>query len=131
MVRYRNGFILMAVVVFLVSFMNPASGAGLFSGGWKGQWENSLGERGLDSLSLKEHHDGTIKGLWTNEVEVSGFRVNANTIELRGQTNNRSYQITATLDEDRDEMNLKYMVTRLNASGSYFGSSKLYRVKGK
>jgi hypothetical protein len=131
MVRFRNGLVLMATVVFLSALMTPAFGAGVFSGEWKGQWKNSLGESGPDSLFLREHQNGVIKGLWTGEVEVTGFRVNANTIELKGQTATRSYQVTATLDEDRDEMDLKYMVTRLNAAGSYFGSSKLYRVRGR
>jgi hypothetical protein len=88
-----------------------AFGAGVFSGHWKGEWRNSLGESGADSLIKREHRDGTLNGLWTGEVEVSGNRINSNTIELRGQTATRSYQITATLDGDRDEMDLKYIVT--------------------
>jgi hypothetical protein len=123
--------LVLILIVFLIIPATLAFSSGVFSGKWKGEWKNSLGESGPDSLVLKEHDNGLVKGLWTGEVEVSGSRINANSIQLRGKTATRSYQITATLDEDKDEMDLKYMVTRLNAEGSYYGSSKLYRVRGK
>jgi hypothetical protein len=126
----QRSIVVIAIFLLLIQTTLAVS-AGVFSGRWKGEWRNSLGESGPDSLVLKEHDNGLVKGLWTGEVEVSGSRINANSIQLRGQTAARSYQITATLDEDKDEMDLKYMVTRLNAEGSYYGSSKLYRVRGK
>jgi hypothetical protein len=126
---YRPCSFIVTVAILIMVQITLAFGAGVFSGHWKGEWRNSLGERGADSLVLREHRDGTLNGLWTGEVEVSGNRINSNTIELRGQTATRSYQITATLDGDRDEMDLKYIVTRLNAGGSYHGSSRLYRAR--
>jgi hypothetical protein len=94
-----------------------------FAGQWTGQWSNSLGERGDDSLVLKEDSNGKLSGVWTNEVAVSGRRINRNTIELQGQTGTRSYQITATVIGN--EMVMQYLSTRLNSSGSYNGTSRL------
>ena len=117
------------LTILIMLHTTLAFGSGIFSGKWEGEWRNSLGERGEDSLVLREHRDGTLHGIWTGEIEVSGSRINPNTVELRGQTAARSYQITATLDMDRDEMHLKYIVTRMNAGGSYHGSSRLYRIR--
>ncbi len=96
-----------------------------FAGQWKGQWSNSLGERGDDSLVLKEDSNGKLSGVWTNEVALSGRRINRNTLELQGQTETRSYQITATVIGN--EMVMQYLSTRLNSSGSYNGTSRLIR----
>jgi hypothetical protein len=122
--------IIMVTAVILTGLLSAlAFGAGIFTGRWEGEWRNSLGESGTDSLALREDREGTLNGLWTGEIEVSGNRINADSIELRGRTATRSYQITATLDRDRDEMHLKYIVTRLNAGGSYQGASRLLRVR--
>lgn len=96
-----------------------------FSGQWTGQWSNSLGEQGDDSLVLTEDANGNLSGVWTNEVAVSGRRINRNTLELQGQTAARSYQITATVRGN--EMVMKYMSTRLNGSGSYHGKARFIR----
>jgi hypothetical protein len=104
-------------------------GTGAFTGRWEGEWRNSLGETGADSLALREDPDGTLNGIWTSEIEVSGNRINANTVELRGRTATRSYQITATLNREKNELELIYIFTRLNTSGSYQGSSRLYRIR--
>ena len=96
-----------------------------FAGQWTGQWSNSLGERGDDSLVLTEDSNGNLSGLWTNEVTVSGRRINRNTIELQGQTAARSYQITATVKGD--ELIMQYIATRLNGSGSYHGRARFIR----
>ncbi|MBA4417197.1 MAG: hypothetical protein C0392_04710 [Syntrophus sp. (in: bacteria)] len=96
-----------------------------FAGQWTGQWSNTLGERGDDSLVLTEDQNGNLNGIWTNEVTVSGRRINQNTIELQGQTTARSYQITATVNGD--EMIMQYIATRLNGSGSYRGRARFIR----
>jgi hypothetical protein len=96
-----------------------------FAGEWNGNWSNNLGEQGPDSLSLSEDTAGNINGLWSGNVPVSGRQVNANTIELKGHTAARSYEITGTIIGNQ-EMTLKYIVTRLNqGGGSYQGSSRL------
>jgi hypothetical protein len=120
------------IVSALILFLIPNAlviGTGAFTGRWEGEWRNSLGETGADSLALREDPDGTLNGIWTNEIEVSGNRINDNTLELRGRTATRSYQITATLNREKNELDLKYMVTRLNTSGFYHGSSRLYRIR--
>ena len=43
-----------------------------FAGRWTGYWENSLGERGDDSLDLSEDRDGNLSGVWTGDVQVAG-----------------------------------------------------------
>lgn len=122
---------LMVTAVILTSLLSALPfGAGIFTGRWAGEWRNSLGESGANSLVLREDREGTLKGLWTGEIEVSGNRINADSLEWRGRTTTRSCQITATLDRDHNEMHLKYFVTRLNAGGSYqaprgsFGSGR-------
>jgi hypothetical protein len=116
----------MAVVIFLMAQAVLAFGAD-FAGEWRGEWRNSLGESGPDSLVLSEDYQGNLSGLWTNEVRVTGRRLNPNTIELQGQTSNRSYQITATVEHG--EMHLRYMATRLDGAGSYRGRARLFRAR--
>jgi hypothetical protein len=96
-----------------------------FAGRWSGTWTNSLGERGDDTLTLTEDDEGNLSGRWSGTVDVRGRRVNRNTIELRGRTQSRSYQITATIAEG--SLSMKYLVSRLDADGSYDGSSRFTR----
>ena len=126
---YLTRNIIVTVAILIMVQTTLAFGAGVFTGRGEGEWKNRLGESGEDSLSLRENRDGTLNGIWTGEVDVSGTRTNSDTTELRGQTATRSYQIAGTLDRARDEMRLKYIVTRMNAGGSYHGSSRLYRIR--
>jgi hypothetical protein len=96
-----------------------------FAGKWKGEWKNSAGETGRDTLALREDSDGSLSGKWTGDVALTGRRVNRNTLELRGATRTRSYQLTATVQGG--VMTLKYLVTRLDAEGAYDGESILQR----
>jgi hypothetical protein len=96
-----------------------------FAGKWYGRWSNNLGESGDDSLVLKEDQNGNISGVWTNEVSVSGRRINGSTIELQGWTATRSYQMTVTATGN--EITMQYTATRLNSSGSYRGTARLFR----
>lgn len=116
---------IVAIVILALVCTAFGSDRESFAGKWTGQWSNSLGERGDDSLVLTEDSNGKLSGVWTDEVAVSGKRINRNTIELQGQTAARSYQITATVIGN--EMVMKYMATRLNSSGSYDGQSRLIR----
>ncbi len=116
------------LVMVILALISPANALETvtFAGRWTGQWSNSLGESGADSLVLSENEDGKLSGAWTGTVEVSGNRVNTNTAELRGRTNLRSYQITATVKAD--EVALNYTVTRLDSPGSYHGKALLTRI---
>jgi hypothetical protein len=96
-----------------------------FAGQWYGRWSNNLGESGDDSLVLKEDQNGNISGVWTNEVPVSGRRINGNTVELQGWTATRSYQMTVIATGN--EITMQYTATRLNSSGSYRGTARLFR----
>ena len=96
-----------------------------FAGQWYGRWSNNLGESGDDSLVLKEDQNGNLSGIWTNEVPVSGRRINGNTIELQGWTATRSYLMTVTATGN--EITMQYTATRLNSSGSYRGTARLFR----
>jgi hypothetical protein len=98
-----------------------------FAGRWTGVWENSLGERGDDSLELEEDSDGNLNGLWTGDVRVSGRRTDDTTAELHGRTNTRAYRIYLTAH--RDGLTLKYFVRRLDSSGEYEGESRLTRLR--
>lgn len=126
MYALRSGLIALAILVLTHTAVS-ARDAKSFAGRWVGHWSNSLGERGDDSLVLREDADGNISGIWTNEVHVSGQRINRNTIELTGQTSARSYQITATIEGG--VMTLKYIATRLDSDGSYQGRSTFTRSR--
>ncbi|MBX9677113.1 MAG: hypothetical protein K2X38_00015 [Gemmataceae bacterium] len=64
-----------------------------FAGKWSGSWTNSQGAGGASSLELTEDANGNFTAVWDG-VALSGARVNANTIELRGRSNDvASYQI--------------------------------------
>ncbi len=93
------------------------------TGSWAGTWKNNLGQTGTDTLILNEEAGGKVHGTWSGYVEVSGKRVNKNTIELQGSTATLSYQITAVVKEGK--MTMKYLVARLDSAGAYDGSSTL------
>jgi tetratricopeptide (TPR) repeat protein len=97
------------------------------SGSWWGHWMNSLGEKGTESLVLEESGDGRISGTWSGKIRVSGRRVNATTIELRGQTPTRAYEITGTFQENA--LTFQYLARRLDTAGSYEGTSTFTRAK--
>jgi hypothetical protein len=92
---------------------------------WTGFWMNSVGEKQKDSLQLDEKADGTISGTWSGSIRVSGRRVNASTLEFSGRTATRDYQVTATLQGGT--LTLNYVARRLDAAGSYNGTSTLTR----
>ena len=94
------------------------------TGEWRGSYENSTGEIGNTVLSLDENQEGFLRGRWDG-IPINGRRINRNTIEFRGQTETRSYLATATVK--RGAMEISYLATRLNSSGSYEGKASLVR----
>jgi hypothetical protein len=98
-----------------------------FAGRWTGTFENSLGERGQDSLDLSEDQDGNLTGMWTGNVRISGKRIDDATAELHGRTDTRGYRIFLTAR--RDELTLKYTARRLNSSGEYEGEARFTRAR--
>lgn len=98
-----------------------------FAGSWTGTWTNDVGEKGKDTLVLEEAADGTLSGLWSGNVPVSGRRVDATTAELQGRTNAREYEVRATLSGG--VMTLRYVARRSNATGGYRGTSTLARAE--
>ena len=97
------------------------------SGNWTGYWQNSLNEKGKDSLVLNEDAEGNIKGVWSGEVNVAGKRVDASTAYLWAQTPGRSYRFTATVGQGA--LTLSYVAKRLDVGGSYEGKSTLTPAK--
>jgi hypothetical protein len=95
-----------------------------FAGKWSGRWANSLGEKGESKLELTEGRDGKVTGTWDG-IEVTGKRINKNTIELQGRTKEGSYQMTGTISGG--EFTLKYLVARLDKDGSYDGKATYSR----
>jgi len=121
----RLSLILAAFVI--LSLTDPALVQGSdFAGKWTGEWSNSLGESGNDSLVLSEEANGNLSGLWSNEVTVSGQLTGSDTASLVGQTATRDYRIRARVEGDR--MTLTYSAARLNAEGSYNGESRFTRI---
>lgn len=93
------------------------------SGKWTGYWQNNLGEKGKDSLVLTEDANGNFEGMWTGDISVRGRRLDANTVQLWGQTATRSYRLTGTLSQS--VLVLNYAAERTDSSGSYEGKSFL------
>jgi hypothetical protein len=94
-----------------------------FSGKWVGWWQNSLKEKGTDSLVLDEDSNGNLAGTWSDSVKVKGKRIDANTAQLSGQTANRVYNLKATVKQGT--ITLKYTVKPTEGSNSYEGQSTL------
>ncbi|MBS0659575.1 MAG: hypothetical protein JSR82_15135 [Verrucomicrobia bacterium] len=115
-----RSFSLPGLFALLLLLLTPlaASAQESVTGQWAGTYTNSLGQRGHDSLYLTEG-GGRLTGTWTGNIPVAGRRVNANTIQLRGRTATRSYQMTAVVRGN--QMTLKYVATRLDAAGAYEG----------
>jgi hypothetical protein len=65
-----------------------------------GTWTNSVGKKEAAPLVLEESKDGMISGRWSGNVFVSGRQTNATTVELRGQTPTRSYEVMGTIRID-------------------------------
>lgn len=97
------------------------------SGKWAGEWVNSLGEQGSDSLILGEDAHGTLKGIWSGDVKVSGARTGEDTAQMLGKTSNRSYQFS--LSVHNGVLTMKYVAKRLDAGGSYEGTSTMRPAK--
>jgi hypothetical protein len=117
----------LAAVLDTVAQVNDGPAGPSVAGTWTGTWTNSLGERGNDSLVLEEKAGGVISGTWSGSVPVSGKRLTATTLELSGHTATRAYQMKATLEAG--VMTLRYVARRLNAAGSYEGTSTLTRSR--
>lgn len=114
----------LAVMLLVLALVLPAW-ADSFEGEWFGHWENSLGERGRDSLSLRQTRDGTYKGIWSGDTKVWGERTGEHTMRLHGRRDDGvSYNIE--IHKERGEMELRYFATRPNGS-RYDGFSRLRR----
>jgi hypothetical protein len=121
----RHHYLWAIVLLFGTAATAGAQDRISFAGKWVGEWKNSLGEKGKDSLEVEEDADGKLSGLWTGDIKVTGKRINKNTIELQGKTKNTSYQITATIKGN--VLTLKYLAARLNEEGAYDGEAQLKR----
>jgi hypothetical protein len=108
-------------------FLHPtlAQAGSSFAGRWTGQYVNSVGDRGDDTLVLEEDRDGRLRGTWTGNIEVFGRRIDENTAELHGRTQTREYRIT--LRRHHDGLTLHYVARRLDAPGEYKGESHFTR----
>jgi hypothetical protein len=111
-----------AAVIFLFG-STAAVAAPNFEGKWHGTFHNTLGEKGDTKLVLDEL-DGKFTGVW-DDVKVNGKRANPNTLELHGQNDERSYQLTVTIE--KGEMTINYVVTYRKKKGSYEGKATLVR----
>jgi len=91
-----------------------------FDGDWVGEWSNSLGQIGGDSLWLYKGSDGQYSGIWSKAMRISGRQINASTIELHGRTYNRDYVAKATLN--KNVLRIEYTSLRLDGrAGSCIG----------
>ena len=103
-------------------------------GKWSGQWSNSMGERGADSLELRQDSGGELHGVWSSYYEgkwstlyPSGRCLNATQFRLEARTSTRLYKIEGQLDGAT--LVLKYQATRLNGPGGYSGESHFTRAR--
>jgi hypothetical protein len=118
----------MAALSVTCLFPAPAfAQAASFSGTWTGHYENSLGERGDDSLVLSEDQNGNLSGVWTGDVQVSGKRTGDTTAVLHGRTDTRAYRLELTADGDR--LIGKYHARRLDSPGEYDGECRFRRAR--
>ncbi len=105
------------------SATSPRDTGANFSGSWFGQWTNSTGESGADSLIIQEDTNGNLQGTWSGTVTVKGKRTGNASFEMSGKTANREYLAKATLENGG--LLIDYTAWRLNATGSYSGKSIL------
>jgi tetratricopeptide (TPR) repeat protein len=124
--RTRTFLLVVVVPALLASSLARAQERQPLSGEWKGQWTNSLGERGDDTLVLRESATGELQGTWSGNLAVSGTRVGPSSFNLGTRTGTRDYRVTGTVEGD--VLTLTYVVTRLDAPGSYEGQSRMTRV---
>ncbi len=97
----------------------------IFEGEWTGQWSNSSGEAGKDSLVLMRDNQGDLIGTWTGTVPVLAKQLSDTSIELHGRTARREYQAVATLNNG--VLSMVYTARRLDAPGGYQGRATFTR----
>ena len=105
------------------SATSPRDTGAIISGSWVGQWTNSTGEIGSDSLIIQEDTNGNLQGIWSGTVTVEGRRTGTASFEMSGETANREYFAKVTLNNG--DLLIDYTAWRLNTTGSYSGKSIL------
>ncbi len=68
------------------SAISPRDTGAIISGSWFGQWTNSTGESGSDSLVIQEDTNGNLQGIWSGTVAVEGRRTGNASFEMSGKT---------------------------------------------
>jgi tetratricopeptide (TPR) repeat protein len=95
----------------------------VFDGAWRGKWENSGGQIGEDSLSIKEA-GGTITGVWSGYVRFRGERLGRNTFVIKGITATRWYGGVGAVDNGK--LLLHYTACHLNTGGTLYRGSCVF-----
>lgn len=120
------GLIFSAILMVFVLVV-PAS-ATTFGGKWKGQWVNSLGQSGPDSLSLLEGTDGTVQGIWSGDTTVSGKDLGNGQAKLSGsRKDGTTYDITLNKNGD-NEIDILYQ-GKSPKGKIYSGTAKLTLIQ--
>jgi hypothetical protein len=123
--------VITALVLVSVAAVAAAQGPATIAGQWEGQWVNSDGREGYDSLDVFEDRFGRIYGTWgTSGYNLEGERVGRGLYTWRASGKGRSYEATARLRGGGQTMTVDYEATSRDRGGwrRYRGHSTLRRV---
>lgn len=110
------------LALVFVAICAPAWSAERFTGTWKGEWSNSLGDSGTSELKLSEDSNGSIRGNW-DEVKLSGDRTGNDGCKLSGRSGANVYAIQLRMEESK--LVLEYSVEKSDGTSGYSGKSVL------
>jgi len=103
---------------------------GSVQGAWRGHWENSLGDRGDGSWTVREEFsNGVVRGDWDGDA-FEGQR-SGNTISFhihRGQGGCTNYEVNVTIFGRGDAARLVYEAHNKCTNARYSGSERMHRA---
>lgn len=95
-----------------------------FQGKWTGNWENTHGDKGTETVILKESAEGLISGTYSDN-NLKGERVGKHTFTFEATTDSCRYRIVGRVDGGK--LYLNYAATPLDGGARYYGVSILER----
>jgi pimeloyl-ACP methyl ester carboxylesterase len=96
-----------------------------FQGTWSGNWENTLGDKGAETVILEESAEGLLSGTY-GDSKIKGERVGKHTFSFEALTASHRYRVVGRVEGKK--LHLDYSANPLDGGRRYYGVSILERV---
>jgi hypothetical protein len=98
-----------------------------FRGKWSGNWENTRGENGTETLTLRESPEGHLAGVYWEDSKLKGERVGEHTFYFESRTDSHAYRVVGRIEGGT--LILNYSATSPDGKDRYYGKSVLQRAR--